>query len=390
MEEIFKNVAGAERELGKLMDNPTEEQVREHASKAAIARLSLLRSHLEDYAAAKPTGNAGIPDEKYADVFKLIGELTNATHVMDLTEDEREEVLGRVEAIEEALDDLVMGGTSEDRAEVEAELLANVEVLMSEWSGSERLPDDYCGSCYGAAPAGECCNTCEQVRTAYRRRRWGMPDVRIVEQCRRDARRRAVHAADGEGCNLYGTMEVSRALGNFHIAPTTSAQKSPTGDQLANLQTLVYDDVRKFNVSHRINRLSFGDDYPGQVNPLDGATRTTSEGPSLSRYFVKVVPTTFERLNGEVIYSNQFSVTEYFRMVSEDDRVFRIPGLFFVYDLAPIKVTITEQRGQSFLRFFTRCAATIGGVFTVLGMLDKILYSSSKLVMKKMAMGKQG
>jgi hypothetical protein len=27
---------------------------------------------------------------------------------------------------------------------------------------------DFCGDCYGAAPEGTCCNTCEEVRAAYR------------------------------------------------------------------------------------------------------------------------------------------------------------------------------------------------------------------------------
>lgn len=49
------------------------------------------------------------------------------------------------------------------------------------------LPDDYCGSCYGAQSAdGQCCNTCDDVRVAYRTKGWIMPDYDKVEQCKRE------------------------------------------------------------------------------------------------------------------------------------------------------------------------------------------------------------
>lgn len=49
------------------------------------------------------------------------------------------------------------------------------------------LPKDYCGSCYGAdATEGQCCNTCEDVRAAYRTKGWGMPIYETVEQCERE------------------------------------------------------------------------------------------------------------------------------------------------------------------------------------------------------------
>ena len=39
------------------------------------------------------------------------------------------------------------------------------------------------------------------------------------------------------------------------------------------------DDAEKFNSSHTIHRLSFGDPYPGmRPNPLDGTSRIIDEG----------------------------------------------------------------------------------------------------------------
>jgi len=385
MGEVTGHLDSVERHLEELASTSVGDDARGPLQEASMLRLKALREHLSGFVSAADAARR----DKYQGVVDLVAQLANTTHVADLSQEEQLTLMDRVEAIEQTLDELLVGLQGAARAEAEQRLLTHLAVMQDTWTGGADPPPDYCGSCYGAAlTAEECCNTCDDVRNAYRRRRWGMPDVRELEQCRREARRRAAHVADGEGCNLFGTMHVSRALGNFHIAPVTSAQHSATGMPLQDLQSLTYNDVRNFNASHRINRLSFGDDFPGQQNPLDGAGRASAHGPSVSRYFIKVVPTVYEHLHGPPTRSNQFSVTEYSREVREEDRVFHIPGVFFVYDLAPIRVTFTEQRGQTFLHFLTRCAATIGGMYTVIGMVDKLFYSSSKLVMKKLAIGK--
>lgn len=42
--------------------------------------------------------------------------------------------------------------------------------------------EGYCGSCYGSAKAGTCCNTCQDVREAYRVATWTLPDLDKIEQ----------------------------------------------------------------------------------------------------------------------------------------------------------------------------------------------------------------
>ena len=70
-----------------------------------------------------------------------------------------------------------------------------------------------------------------------------------------------------------------------------------------------------FNMTHEINSLSFGFDYPGIVNPLDGVVKSSTE-PDISimyQYFVKIVPTKYLNLHGVELKTNQFSVTEHQR-----------------------------------------------------------------------------
>ncbi len=40
----------------------------------------------------------------------------------------------------------------------------------------------YCGDCYGAGDDKQCCNTCEQVKAAYRKKGWAFASSRPVEQ----------------------------------------------------------------------------------------------------------------------------------------------------------------------------------------------------------------
>ncbi len=48
---------------------------------------------------------------------------------------------------------------------------------------NEQTSGDYCGSCYGGLePASGCCNTCEEVRTAYVNRGWSFTNPDAIEQ----------------------------------------------------------------------------------------------------------------------------------------------------------------------------------------------------------------
>ena len=209
----------------------------------------------------------------------------------------------------------------------------------------------------------------------------------------------------------------------------------------------------KFDMSHSVNKLSFGDDFPGVVNPLDAISRNmpgkglshaprpacavahtrpakgalrpegrippgllprlfTHTNPSYTwsetltlffyqsgdagtyQYFLKVVPTVFEHKSGgrvsgnKVTRTNQFSVTDHFKQVDAGEGTF-LPGVFFFYDLSPIKVTMTET-GKSFLSFLTSVFAIVGGAFAVSAIVDAAVFHGGKALKKKIDLGKQG
>ena len=58
------------------------------------------------------------------------------------------------------------------------------------------------------------------------------------------------------------------------------------------------------------------------------------------------------------------------------------PTIEFRYDLSPISIVV-NQESVPFYRFITSSCAIIGGVFTVIGILENIIHHSSSAFMKK-------
>ncbi|MQL91473.1 hypothetical protein Taro_024083 [Colocasia esculenta] len=203
----------------------------------------------------------------------------------------------------------------------------------------------------------------------------------LTLQCKREGFLQRIKEEEGEGCNIYGFLEVNKVAGNFHFAPGKSFQQANM-----HVHDLLAFQKESFNISHKINRLAFGEYFPGVVNPLDSVQWVQHTQHGMYQYFIKVVPTVYTDITGRTIQSNQFSVTEHFRSDNIGHQ-HSLPGVFFFYDLSPIKVTFTEGH-VSFLHFLTNVCAIVGGVFTVSGILDSFVYHSQRAIKKKMEIGK--
>ncbi|XP_044729124.1 endoplasmic reticulum-Golgi intermediate compartment protein 2 [Chrysoperla carnea] len=170
-----------------------------------------------------------------------------------------------------------------------------------------------------------------------------------------------------DACRLYGQLTLNKIAGNFHI----TAGKSlilPRGH--IHINTFFQED--NYNFTHRINRLSFGDQSPGILHPLEGDEKFASEGMMLYQYFIEVVPTSvqtfFKQYN-----TYQYSVKEHTRPVDHEKGSHGIPGIFFKYDISPLKVTVRQERDNIFT-FIVRLFATVGGIHTGIGMLNTLTH----------------
>lgn len=257
-----------------------------------------------------------------------------------------------------------------------------VEKPLQRHGGRLDHNETYCGSCYGAEMSDDdCCNSCEEVREAYRKKGWGLTNADLIDQCKREGFFQQIKDEEGEGCNIHGSLEVNRVAGNFHFALGKSFHQSNI-----HVYDLLALTTESYNISHKINKLAFGDSIPGVINPLDGVHWEHETPNGMHQYFIKVVPTIYTNIRGRSIESNQFSVTEHFKS-SEVGHSRTLPGVFFFYDLSPIKVTYKEDHA-SFLHFMTHICAIVGGIFTIAGIVDALIYHGEKALKKKMEIGK--
>lgn len=273
----------------------------------------------------------------------------------------------------------------EDEATKKTDLGVENSTVVVMKSLNETANNTRCESCYGAESMDSpCCNTCEEVREAYRRRGWAMNSADGVIQCEREGWTQKMKEQAEEGCSMYGYLLVNKVAGNFHFAPGKSFQQHNI-----HIHDMQQFGRTAFNMSHTIRRLSFGTEYPGLVNPLDGYSEIShKEGSSMYQYFVKVVPTRYRKSNGNQINTNQYSVTTHTRHINTAFGEQGLPGVFVMFDLSPIVVQLTESR-RSFLHFLTSVCAIIGGIFTVAGMVDSIIHHSIRK-WRKNRIGKQG
>ncbi|XP_075701888.1 endoplasmic reticulum-Golgi intermediate compartment protein 3 isoform X1 [Rhinoderma darwinii] len=228
------------------------------------------------------------------------------------------------------------------------------------------LDHNRCESCYGAETEDiRCCNTCDDVREAYRRKGWAFKTPDSIEQCKREGFSQKMQEQKNEGCEVYGFLEVNKVAGNFHFAPGKSFQQSHVHVHAVEIHDLQSFGLDNINMTHHIKHLSFGKDYPGLVNPLDGTSVSALQASMMFQYFVKIVPTVYVKVDGEVLRTNQFSVTRHEKIANGLIGDQGLPGVFVLYELSPMMVKLTEKH-RSFTHFLTGVCAIIGGVFTAL------------------------
>lgn len=154
----------------------------------------------------------------------------------------------------------------------------------------------------------------------------------------------------GDSCRIYGSLDVNKVLGDFHI----------TARGHGYLEFGTHLDHDAFNFSHVINELSFGEYYPSLLNPLDGTISKSMHHFQKYQYFVSIVPTIFSietPYSNRVITTNQYAVTDHSQVVDEHS----VPGIFFKYDIEPMLLE-TEEIQEGFLHFLVKVVNVFSGV----------------------------
>lgn len=74
---------------------------------------------------------------------------------------------------------------------------------------------------------------------------------------------------------------------------------------------------------------------------------------------------------------------ELIRPVDHDKGSHGLPGIFFKYDISPIKVNVKQERDNIFT-FVVRLFATIGGIHAAAGILNSIINFVTKSNYKRL------
>uniref|UniRef100_A0A8C1AP83 Endoplasmic reticulum-Golgi intermediate compartment protein n=1 Tax=Cyprinus carpio carpio TaxID=630221 RepID=A0A8C1AP83_CYPCA len=137
----------------------------------------------------------------------------------------------------------------------------------------------------------------------------------------------------------------------------------------AHLAALVSHET--YNFSHRIDHLSFGEEIPGILNPLDGTEKVSADHNQMFQYFITIVPTKLQTYKVSAD-THQYSVTERERVINHAAGSHGVSGIFMKYDISSLMVKVTEQH-MPFWQFLVRLCGIIGGIFSTTGMLHGLV-----------------
>lgn len=175
------------------------------------------------------------------------------------------------------------------------------------------------------------------------------------------------------GCRLEVSFQINKVPGNFHLS-THSASKQP----------------RVVDMAHVIHEISFGDDVKylnlhGSFDPLKDTSKLEDSPLQSHEYHLRIVPSIYEELNGSVLRPYQYSYAHK-KYVSLTFTGNVIPAIWFKYDINPISVKYKERR-KPLYEFLCMTSAIIGGTFTVISLIDSLVFSASN-IFEKLEIGK--
>ncbi|KXZ55092.1 hypothetical protein GPECTOR_3g247 [Gonium pectorale] len=189
------------------------------------------------------------------------------------------------------------------------------------------------------------------------------------------------------GCNLAGFVMVKKVPGTLHFVARSE------GHSFDHTWMNMTHMVHSFHVGTRpsprkyaqLKRLHPAGLTPDWADKLREEFFVSEHPQSTHEHYLQVVLTTIEpRHNRRTGAYDAYEYTVHSHTYQSD----AIPSARFTYDLSPIQILVQET-SRPWYQFLTTTCAIIGGVFTVAGILDAVLYQSFNAV-KKMQLGKQG
>jgi len=241
------------------------------------------------------------------------------------------------------------------------------------------IPKDYCGSCYGALPKTECCNSCEDVMRAFEKKGWSFFSADRWDQCVREG----IIDFGEEVCHINGSLKVKRDSGRFHFGLGRNNLDSSRG-HAHDLSSV----LPSHSLNHSIKTFDFGRrifDFDPPLREIEVQLPINNNSLWLVTYYLHVVPSKYvsPTLSFESYrYSSMYSQ----RPLANNSRK-GYPGISFYYDFSPMKVITTPNR-SSFHDLIVYITGTIGGAFSFAAIFDAIMFGALSTIEGKRIIGK--
>uniref|UniRef100_A0A1I7YN55 COPIIcoated_ERV domain-containing protein n=1 Tax=Steinernema glaseri TaxID=37863 RepID=A0A1I7YN55_9BILA len=176
---------------------------------------------------------------------------------------------------------------------------------------------------------------------------------------------------EGTACRIHGRVPVSKAKGDRLVV--SIGKSVGIGGLFAHFEG---NEGNSGNISHRIERLHFGERIPGLVTPLAGTEKFSMTGNDIYRYYLKIIPT---RVFHSGLFSGstltyQYSVT-FLKKESKPDE--HAHGAIIIdFEFVPTVIEVRQDR-TSFAQLLVRLCAIIGGVFATSSILTMCVGSAT-------------
>mmetsp|Transcript_13119 Transcript_13119/g.19764 ORF Transcript_13119/g.19764 Transcript_13119/m.19764 type:complete len:320 (+) Transcript_13119:115-1074(+) len=206
-----------------------------------------------------------------------------------------------------------------------------------------------------------------------------------------------------QGCRVAGYIVTDRIGGNFRFHVRSD---EPVNHDFRPPLTPRQPRESDPDMSHTINRMSFLPvkeervdslqyDHPvfklATKSPLSNTHTKLQKGIGMYHYGLHIVPT-HKKKAGKVSVSrlDKISITERAVKISDINRgvslggsmVKDFIGVIVTYDFYPVTILIDEKK-EGVLEFITSLCAILGGVITMMSLLNRCLYSSVKVMIGK-------
>jgi len=202
-------------------------------------------------------------------------------------------------------------------------------------------------------------------------RKWKDAAIQKKKRHHHDVVSTSWQESEHPGCQLVGHLLLDRAPGNFHVLA-----RSKHHDLVTEMT----------NVSHMVNELYVGDptamhwiqkrrsnvptEVEPKITPLNGNVYRTKHLHESYHHYIKLISTKIDGMKVGRRELVTYQMLANSQLAYYDDTV--TPEAKFSYDLSPIAVKYSFQ-SRRWYEYLTSLFAIIGGVFTVVGMVEGII-----------------